>query len=221
MEIVSYCSSRGVMRFACAKAGCADCMEALLYENRGLVWVMVTKQFPGKADYAALLQEGRIGLWRAIERYEPDRGVTFGSYASLVIQHQVWRAVKRSQKLEGWLEANYVWDSLGALLSIWQEEQLHQALEEELEEELEVLPTLWRQAIEFHYGWSGGAPQTFSEIGNEFGVSRSRVSQLHQQALKILRLPGISIHLRTICERQERRHYRQALRQNRGKRGRK
>lgn len=216
MEIVSYCSSRGVTRFACAKAGCADCMEALLHENKGLVWVMVTKQFPGNADYADLLQEGRIGLWRAIERYEPDRGVTFGSYASLVIQHQVWRAVKHSQKMEGWLEANYVWDSLVALLSSWQGEQIHQALEEELG----VLPALWRQVIEFHYGWSGGAPQTFSEIGDEFGVSRSRASQLHQQALKILRLPGISIHLRTICERQERRHYRQALLQNRGKRGR-
>jgi len=215
MGIVSYCPSRGVERFACAQAGCAECMEELLYENRGLVWVMVTKQFPGNADYADLLQEGRIGLWRAIERYDSDRGVTFGSYASLVIQHQVWRAVEHSQKLEGWLEANYVWDSLGVLLSTWQGEQIHQALQEELE----VLPARWRQVIEFHYGWSGEAPQTFSEIGQEFGVTRSWASKLHQQALKLLRLPGISIRLRTICERQERRHYRQALRQNRSRRG--
>jgi len=108
-----------------------------------------------------------------------------------------------------------VWDSLGALLSIWQAAQIHQALEEELD----VLPARWRKVVELRYGWSGGVPQKFSEIGNEFGVSRNRIWQLHQQALKILRLPGISIHLRTICERQERRHYRQALQQNRGKRG--
>ena len=210
MEIVSYCSSSGVERYACAQAGCADCMEVLLYENRGLVWVMVTKQFPGNADYADLLQEGQIGLWRAVQRYQPERGVSFGSYASVVIQRQVWDAVKRSRKAEGWLEAHYVWDRLAELLAIWQAAQIHQALEEELD----ILPARWRKVIELRYGWSGGAPQNFSEISRGWGVSRSRISQLHQQAMQILRLPGISIRLRSICERQARGDYHQALRQH-------
>lgn len=210
MEIVSYCVSRGVERFACAQAGCAECMEVLLYENRGLVWVMVTKQFPGNADYADLLQEGRIGLWRAIQRYAPGRGVTFGSYASIVIQRRVWNVVKHSRKAEGWLEANYTSESLELILQTWQTEQIHQALEEELI----TLPRRLCRVLDLHYGLSGELPQTLAKIAQAWGISQTRISQLKQAALGLLRLPVQSIRLRTICERQERRHYRQALRQN-------
>ena len=210
MTIVLYCPSTGETRFACAQTGCPVCMESLLREHSGLVWLMVTRQGRGKAEYADLFQEGRIGLWRAILHYEVGRGAAFSSYACVVIRHQVWEAVRHSRKAEGWLEEQRTGDSLEVLLRVWQQEQIQEAVGEELE----VLPEPLRQVIELHYGLSGAAPQNLSEIGRAWGLSRERIRQLHNQALALLRLPALSIHLRSICERQDRIHYRQALRQN-------
>ena len=41
------------------------------------------------------LQAGRIGLWRAIEGYDPQRGTRFSTYAYPAIIRQVWDAVRR------------------------------------------------------------------------------------------------------------------------------
>ena len=210
MAIVLDCPSKGIGRFACAQAGCSICMESLLREHRGLVWRMVTRAGRGKAEYADLFAEGRIGLWRAILRYEVGRGVAFSSYACVVIEHQVWEAVRHSLKVEGWLEAEGREESLARVVRIWQQEQIHQALGAELA----VLPERLRQVIELHYGWCGGVPQNLAQIGRGWGLSRERIRQLHEEALSLLRLPALSIHLHSICERGERSHYRQTLCQN-------
>jgi len=210
MEIVSHCPVSGDARFRCAQAGCRDCLEALLYENRGLVWIMVSQQNTGKADYADLMQEARIGLWQAILHFDLGRGVRFSTFACTIILRNVWRAAHISLRAEGFLEARRAGDSLELLLQTWQTEQIHQALEEELE----VLPERLRTVLDLHYGLSGTPPQTLTKIGQEWQRSRERIRQLKEEALAYLRLPAFSIRLRTICERQERRHYRQALRQN-------
>lgn len=208
MTIVLYCRSQGVARFACAQAGCQECMEKLLREHSGLVYMMVTRQARGKAEYADLFQEGRIGLWKAIRHYEVGRGAAFSSYACVVIRHQVWQAVRRSQKAEGWLEAQGPEENLERVVRIWQQEQIHQAIGEELD----MLPQPLRQVIEWHYGLCGKAPQNLAEIGRGWGLTRERIRQLHEQALCLLRLPALSIRLRGLCERQERSHYRGTLR---------
>jgi RNA polymerase sigma factor (sigma-70 family) len=211
MTIVTYCQSSGAARYGCAQAGCEECMKSLLRENRGLVSLMVRRQAYGKAEYADLFQEGHIGLWRAIGHYEVGRGVAFSSYACVVIEHQLWQAVRRSQKAEGWLECKRAGDSLEMLIEKWYQEQVHQALGEELEE----LPRRLREVIEQHYGLKGKVPQNLAQMGREWGLSRERMRQLHNEALALLRLPALSIQLRSLCERRECENYRQALRQNR------
>lgn len=211
MVIVLECSSRGVARFACAQAGCVVCLEFLLQEHQGLIrWMIEWQGGGGKAEYADLIQEGRIGLWRAILHFDAGRGVAFSSYACVVIQHQLWEAVTRSQKVAGWLEEVPLADTLDMLIGVWQQVQIHQALEEELER----LPPRLRKLIELHYGWLGSMPLNLSEIGRIWGVSRERIRQLHEQALFRLRIPALSLHLFSLYERQDRRSYRQALRKN-------
>lgn len=210
--IVSYCPSKGAARFVCAQAGCRACVESLLREHNGLVWLMVSRQWSGKAYYADLFQEGRIGLWQAILHYDPGRGVVFSSYACVVIRHQVWAAVRHSLKAEGWLEYEHTGDSLEALLAAWQQEQIRQALGEALA----LLPEHLRRVIQLHYGMAGETPHNLAEIGRAWGKSREWIRRLHNQALGLLRLPALSIRLRSICERAERANYRQALRQNQG-----
>lgn len=211
MTIVQYCPSKGVARFRCAQAGCGECMQILLREHSGLVYRMVNRVAAGKAEYADLFQEGRIGLWQAIAHYEVERGVAFSTYACVVIERQLWEAVRRSQKAEGWQEVEGREEDLARIVRVWQQAQLHQALEAELE----VLPEQLREVIELHYGWSGGVPQNLAQIGRGWGRCRERIRQLHEEALSLLRLPAFSIRLRSLCEQGERSNYRQTLRQNR------
>lgn len=207
MAIVLECASQGVARFRCAQAGCSGCMRTLLREHSGLVYRMVNRLASGKVECADLFQEGRIGLWWAILHYEVGRGAAFSSYACVVIQHHLWEVVKRSQKAEGWLEVEGREEDLERVVRVWQQEQIHQALGEELE----VLPNRLREVIELHYGLTGAAPQNLAQIGRGWGLCRERMHQLHEEALSLLRLPAFSIHLRSICERGERSHYRQTL----------
>ena len=95
------------------------------------------------------------------------------------------------------------------MIRVWQQEQVHQALGDEME----VLPKRLRQVLELHYGLSGAEPQNLAQIGRGWGLTRERIRQLHEQALCLLRLPALSIRLRSLCERGERSHYRKTLHQ--------
>jgi len=196
--------------FACAQAGCAKCIEELLRENEPLVHAVVRRQCWGQSEYTELIQEGRIGLWRAILGFDPGRGYAFSSYAWKAICNQVWQAVKRSSKPEGWLEREEAGDRLGGIISAWQEEQVRQALTEELN----CLPERLRGVIERAYGLKGAEPQTLAAIGRQMGLTRERIRQLRNEALVLLRLPALSIRLRGLCEQDSRAAYRAAQRRN-------
>jgi len=211
MMILPYCQSKGAARFACSQAGCAECMEALLCENVGLIWMVMLRQSPGKADYADLLQEGRIALWHAILHYDPDLGYTFSTYACTAIRNRIWLIVRRSLRATGWLPWEVEGDILEESIATWQETQICQALNEELE----TLPERMRLILTRYHGLEGNVPQTYVEIGRLLGLNRGSVGHLHKDALVLLCLPMFSIRLRSICERQSRAAYRHALRQNR------
>jgi RNA polymerase sigma factor (sigma-70 family) len=58
--------------------------------------VMVAKKYSARCKYQSigdLIQEGNIGLMRAVDRFDPDRGFKFATYAVWWIRHHVKRAV--------------------------------------------------------------------------------------------------------------------------------
>jgi len=194
--------------FACAQAGCANCLERLLEQHAGLIPYLVQRQCPGQADYADLIQEGWIGLWQAILHFDPERGFAFSTLAGIAIRNRVWQAVRRAAKAEGGLEPQRAGDSLAVLISAWQQEQLHQALQDELT----CIPERLRQVIELAYGWDGQPPLSLAAIGRQLGLTRERVRQIRNEALGLLRLPVFSIRLRSLYEQDSRPAYRQARR---------
>lgn len=208
MDIVQHRDADHPGEFGCAQDGCRACLEKLLQEHEGLIHYMVRRQCPGAADYADLIQEGRIGLWLAILRYEPERGHTFSTFAGRAIRNRVWQAVRQAGKAQGWLEPQRAGDSLGAILAAWQAEQVHQALQDELA----CLPERLRQVLELACGWGGDAPLSLAAIGRQWGVTRERVRQIHDEGLGLLRLPVFSLGLRSLCEQDSRSVYRQARR---------
>jgi len=52
VEIVLYCQTEGRGRFACAQAGCQDCLNALLREHEKLVHFVIGRQRLGQAEWA-------------------------------------------------------------------------------------------------------------------------------------------------------------------------
>jgi RNA polymerase sigma factor (sigma-70 family) len=208
-------------KIACAQAGCPVCLEALLLEHKRLIYVVMRRQYPGRCDYGDLVQEGWIGLWQAIMHFDAGRGRAFSTYAGRAIRNRIWHAVGQGWKAHGWLEPERAGDSLAELSRVWQQEQVRQAVTEGLAS----LPERLRQVIGLAYGLGGQPPETMTEIGKQMGVSRERIRQLRNDALVLLRLPALSIRLRSLCEQDSRQAYRQArqindtwLRSRRGKR---
>jgi len=208
MSIVQRREGDHPANIGCAQAGCKACLDSLLHHHEPLIHFIVRRQYQGRADYADLIQEGRIGLWLAILRYEPERGYAFSSFAGKAIRNRVWNTVKQAGKVEGWLEPQRAGDSLVAILAVWQAEQVHQALEEELA----CLPERLRQVLELACGWGGEAPLSLAAIGRQWGVTRERVRQLQDKGLGWMRLPAFSLRLRSLCEQDSRSIYRQARR---------
>jgi RNA polymerase sigma factor (sigma-70 family) len=177
--------------------------------HEGLVHWVVRRQWRGELSVAEALHAGRIGLWRALRRYDPTRGTRFSSYAVPAIKRAVWAAVARQMQDGAHADAGA---RPGALTARDPVDTLHRAqVRAALHALVARLPARLQEVIVRHYGLGADEPQTFAAIGGPLGVSRQRVHQLHVTALLWLAQPDHSRALRRLLDRQRRTDYQQAL----------
>lgn len=75
------------------KAGDTKARQRLIEKNLRLV-ISVAKKYRGMGmPFEDLIQEGNIGLMKAIEKFDPDRGWRFSTYATWWIRQAVQRSV--------------------------------------------------------------------------------------------------------------------------------
>jgi RNA polymerase sigma factor (sigma-70 family) len=197
--------------FARAQAGDARSLEQLMAQHEGLVHLVARRQWRGPLGYEETVQEGRIGLWRAILGFDPGRGVNFSTYAGVAVVRKIWQAVKLRQVRQEKLEQVWDWEeeaSPGRGLLSW---LLVREVHEALQAQVQGLPNRQRRIVQAYYGLGGQGPQTLAELGRQLGCSRQALSYHHHRALGRLRHPAFSARLRELLGRNRREDYLQVL----------
>lgn len=69
--------------------------EQFIRANLRLVMLVLRKHAPRQADQEDLIQEGTIGLCRAVDLFDPTRGYRFSTYAYLWIRQAISRYANR------------------------------------------------------------------------------------------------------------------------------
>lgn len=191
--------------------------EALVEANLRLV-VYLARRYRHATDLGVLdlVQEGNLGLMRAVERFDPDRGYAFSTYAVWWARAGMAAAVAKSsgrvrRRPGGHADVSRSGGRvrLVSLSSVDGRSGRH--LDEVLEDSgspspadqvaagslraavaslLRVLDDRERLVLSLHFGLDGHRARPLREIAGTLGVSEERVRQIEVAALEKLRRPG-------------------------------
>ena len=81
-----------------AQAGDTRAQDLLLNKYKNFVRARARSYFLVGADHDDIVQEGMIGLYKAIRDYRPERKATFSAFAELCITRQIITAIKRATR---------------------------------------------------------------------------------------------------------------------------
>lgn len=82
-----------------SQAGDCRALDELVRHNLGLV-VSIARRYGGcGCSFDDLIQEGSLGLVRAIEKFDPERGYRLSTYATLWIRQKISRATGQNSDL--------------------------------------------------------------------------------------------------------------------------
>jgi len=192
-------------QFIQAQAGCGESLSQLMTRHDGLVQAVVRQQVLGDLPFEEALQAGRIGLWRAILGFDPERGFAFSTYAWPCIKHRIWRAVKAYGQVD---RTQIPLDSLEVPdpAVVWEGQAIRRALLSMVDR----LPSRLAYVVLARYGLQGHPPFLYRQIGAALGLTKQRAHQLHAEALVRLRHPAFSYRLRSLLDRHTLADYEQA-----------
>ena len=146
---------------------------------------------------ADLIQEGNIGLMKAVDTFDSARRARFSTYASRCIENEIRMQFRRNRKTGGTVSLQEALESDGdSALTLADVLQDSFCMEDTCETQdnirrmrqlLDGLPARERQIILLRYGLSGQPPLTQLETAKLLDISRSYVSRLETHALELLR----------------------------------
>jgi RNA polymerase primary sigma factor len=129
-----------------------------------------------------LFQEGILGLLRAIDRFDPNRGIRFATYALHWVRLYLRKAVDSERRAPTGHE-NLVAETAEVEPELPEEQD---ALRARLLSALHTLSSRERFILEQYFGLTG-PHRTYEQLGQSLGISRERARQLKERALKRIR----------------------------------
>ena len=82
----------------CIQNGDEIALDYLISKYQSLVNNKISRYFIVGGEKEDIMQEGLIGLFKAIKNYKPDKQNSFKSFASLCIERQIITAIKTSNR---------------------------------------------------------------------------------------------------------------------------
>lgn len=183
-----------------AKAGDLSARNILVEYNLRLVAHIVKKYQTGNRSTEDLISIGTIGLIKAINTYDTDKGSKLVTYASRCIENELLMRLRQERKEVREIslyepigtdrEGNEI--SLMDVIRIDEEDVLLNVITSESLRNIddlltEVLDDREQQVIALRYGLYDNQELTQKEISNLLHISRSYVSRIEKKALLKLR----------------------------------
>ena len=153
-------------------------MEEEIKKGMGLVRFVISKYYPNKLHDDDYLQEGMIGLWKALKKFDPSRNIKFSTYAVACIHGGIRNFITREKRkkptysLEFQLGENLTLkDTLFSESDIFEDKLVNEIDTKRDMHQLEPkLNDVGRKILYLKYDG-----KTQSEIAVQLGVSRSKV----------------------------------------------
>ena len=171
------------------------CRDEMVQRNLRFVVMLARRLQSPEIDFLDLVQEGTLGLMRALEKFDPDRGIRFASYAVWWIREAFAHAFPSRESSfssiatpAGEESEETIVDRIAApddaspefaVLHANSVQRLHQALTQLSQQEQDI--------VRLRFGLGEQRPYTLTEVSQRLGLSREQVRLREQRGLVRLR----------------------------------
>lgn len=77
-----------------------EILHVLIEHNQRLVYYIASKYMPKRSfDFMDVVQDGNMGLMRALEKYDPDKGYSLSTYATWWIKQSIMRGLNKQRTI--------------------------------------------------------------------------------------------------------------------------
>ena len=181
------------------KAGDKAARAELIEHNLRLVSHIIRKYYSAYSEQDELLSIGSLGLVKAVDTFNTERGIRFATYGAKCIQNEIlmyFRSFKKTAhevSINDTIDIDKDGNPLTYLDIIASEEDTVESIEmriyiEKLLSRVEsLLSGREKKIIVLRYGLTGYEPMTQKEIAEHLKISRSYVSRIEKKALETLK----------------------------------
>ncbi len=181
------------------KKGDVNAKNELIEHNLRLVAHIIKKYYSSSVQQDDLISIGTIGLIKAINTFNPDKGTRLATYAARCIENEILMQFRSQKKSAQDISVNEPidTDSEGNPLTLMDiistedeivEDIYKMTMLKKLSAEVERIKDPREKAIiMMRYGLDGMRPMTQLEVSKRLNISRSYVSRIEKKTLKELR----------------------------------